>query len=76
MFKGMCENGGEDNNNDNLNNQGEENEILNELIIVSEVLNCIKRLKNNKACGMDNILNEFLKTSHDVMINIFVKLFN
>jgi hypothetical protein len=76
MFKGMCENGGEDNNNNNLNNQEEENEILNELITVSEVLNCIKRLKNNKACGMDNILNEFLKTSHGVMINIFVKLFN
>ena len=32
-------------------------------MIADEVLKCIKKLKNNKSCGYDGILNEFLKTS-------------
>ena len=32
-------------------------------ISADEVLKCIKKLKNNKSCGYDGILNEFLKTS-------------
>ena len=33
-------------------------------------------LKNNKSCGTDFILNEFLKNSCQKMLPIFVKLFN
>ena len=40
------------------------------------MIRAIKRLKNNKACGLDNILNEFLKASCIKLIRVFVKLFN
>ena len=46
------------------------------MFTAEEVRNCIHKLKNNKACGLDLILNEFLKHSEDCMISIYVKLFN
>jgi hypothetical protein len=33
-------------------------------------------LKNNKACGGDMILNEFLKHAADKLMPVFVKIFN
>ena len=36
----------------------------------------IKSLKNNKSHGIDNILNEHLKTSTSQMLPIYVTLFN
>ena len=41
-----------------------------------EVRKAIHKLKNNKACGLDLILNEFIKHSGDCMISVYVKLFN
>ena len=38
-----------------------------------EVKKSIQKLKKNKACGNDQVLNEFLKSSYDSMIK---KLFN
>ena len=52
------------------------NDLLDNLISDNEVLYCIKKLKNNKASGLDNIANEFLKTSAVKMLGIYVKLFN
>jgi hypothetical protein len=46
------------------------------MITTAEVENCIKKLKNNKACGADHILNEFLKASVNVTVKIVTKLFN
>ena len=40
-------------------------------------MRAIKSLKNNKSCGNDLILNEFLKYAESKMLNIFVsKCFN
>ena len=36
----------------------------------------IKKLKNNKACGTDQIRNEFLKNSSPKAIEIVTKIFN
>ena len=36
----------------------------------------VKGLKNNKAYGVDMILNEFIKNTIDIMCPIYVKLFN
>ena len=36
----------------------------------------VNKLKNNKAVGIDRILNEFIKCSIDIMIPLYVKLFN
>jgi hypothetical protein len=44
-------------------NNAVENAKLNDEITIDEALKCIKRLKNNKSCGYDGILNEFLKAS-------------
>ena len=41
-----------------------------------EIMYCIENLKNNKAAGEDVIINEFLKTTSDTLINVYVKLFN
>ena len=35
-------------------------------------MDCILKLKNNKARGQDIIINEFLKSTKDKMINIYM----
>jgi len=68
---------------ENVENTGEnidveENSIneLNSEITIEEVEQCVKNLKNNKASGIDKILNEHIKTTFSKMKHIFVKLFN
>ena len=43
---------------------------LENYISADEVLKCIKKLKNNKSCGYDGILNEFLNTSSKLLIAV------
>ena len=43
---------------------------------LDNILKAIAKLKNNKACGLDIILNEYLKISVDVLAPLLVKLFN
>ena len=50
--------------------------MLNEPFTEIEVKKAIKTLKNNKCRGIDLILNEFIKNSPDILIEILVKLFN
>ena len=45
-------------------------------IKTSEVIKCIKLLKNKKAAGLDGILNEMIKYSQSCLIPIYTKLFN
>ena len=58
---------------DQINNLNEE---INCEISKEEILNCIKKLKNNKACGDDFIIYEYIKCTSDQFIDIYVKLFN
>ena len=53
-----------------------ENEAINQPFTEEEVSKQIKRLKNDKAAGIDNILNEFLKASPEKLITVITKLFN
>ena len=39
-------------------------------------MKAIKELKCNKAHGIDGVLNEYIKYTADLMIDIWVKLFN
>ena len=41
-----------------------------------EILENINKLKNNKAAGVDQICNEYIKNTKDIMIGIYEKLFN
>ena len=70
--------GDENTNEDGLNIHIDEesDEILNSHITVAEILKCIKSLKTNKACPSDQIINEFLKSTTEIMLPIYVSLFN
>ena len=49
---------------------------INGKITADEILKSIKDLKTEKACGDDNINNEYIKSSAYLLIPIYVKLFN
>ena len=53
-----------------------ENVEINKPFTLSEIKQVIKKLKNEKACGIDNIKNEYLKNCPDNVVNIIVDLFN
>ena len=57
-----------------LNN--ENNEEINQIISENEILQAVKTLKNNKSPGVDDIVNEQIKTTVSYMLPIYVKLFN
>ena len=50
--------------------------ILNDDITIYELEFAISKLKLNKSCGMDGILNEFIKRSTPSVKNVMLKLFN
>ena len=52
------------------------NQILNSKITVEEIYLRVKDLKNGKACGMDTILNEFIKATFNKLKLLYVELFN
>ena len=76
MFKNLNDINTEETENAEVEDREEENAFLNQTITKEEVMKCLKKLKKNKACGLDNIVNEFLKSSSDVIIEVLVKLFN
>lgn len=51
-------------------------EMLNCNITEDEILRCVKKLKNGKCSGLDNIINEYIKISAPELTPIYVKLFN
>ena len=52
------------------------NKILNSKITAEEIFLRVKELKNGKACGTDDILNEFIKSTFNEMKLVYVDLFN
>ena len=54
----------------------QENSDLNKNFSINEIQSNIKNLKNNKACGIDNIRNEFLKYAPAPLIKFICDLFN
>lgn len=64
----------------NMNYEEVENDELNEEINTSisenEILQAVKNLKNNKSSGVDDIVNEQIKTTISYMLPIYHKLFN
>ena len=78
FFKNLNEN---NDNNDVQDNEinidiTDDDEILNSSITEGEILNCINSLKNNKAVANDNIINEYIKSSKNIMIPIYISFFN
>ena len=50
--------------------------LLDTLIKEKEIFNCISKLKNNKAFGLDSIRNEMLKAGATILMPCMNKLFN
>ena len=50
--------------------------IINHRITKSEVKKAIKKLKNGKSAGEDNIINDVLKTGEFCLVDSIVKLLN
>ena len=49
---------------------------INEDFCQSDIRNIVSDLNNNKSQGVDQILNEFIKSTIDLLCPIYVKLFN
>jgi hypothetical protein len=50
-------------------------DILNGDITEDEVLNAIKNLKNGKAAGIDDFVNEYFKYSQSINRNVYIFFF-
>jgi hypothetical protein len=51
------------------------NEEINFSITQEEILRCIKKLTNNKACGEDYAVNEYIKSTSDLFLPTYEKIF-
>lgn len=61
---------------DNIENEDEIIRILDRDISEDEILTAVKNLKNNKAPGDDELVNEYIKSTVTQFLHIYVKLFN
>ena len=52
------------------------NDFLNGVITADEIIKVIKKAKNNKSPGEDLIINEYIASTLDIMIDVYVYLFN
>ena len=64
----------EDFDSNNISVEGDEE--LNKEFTHDEIIKLINNLKNNKSCGIDNVINEFIKFSPNEFKALLVKLFN
>ena len=60
----------------NLTPDIENSNELNQPITESKIISAVKSLKNNKSPGLDNIINEHVKSTLHIMVPIYIKLFN
>ena len=66
----------ESNSENSTNDCNPDNMYLNNDFTVEEIIVAINNLKTNKACGMDQLINEFFKCSSYRIAPILCKLFN
>ena len=48
--------------------------ILNKSITEEQIRTCISKLKNHKAPGVDNIINEYIKTTKDILMPVYIRV--
>lgn len=51
------------------------NSLINDPVTADKILEVVKTIKNNKWPGPDAVVNEYIKTSINIMIPLYVKLF-
>ena len=52
------------------------NDELNKAFTENEVIKCMKKMKNGKSAGLDNVYPEFIKYISDSLIKVITKFFN
>ncbi len=52
------------------------NDAINEPFTLCEIKHAIKKMKNNKSCGADNMINEYFKHCQPECLHIIVDFFN
>ena len=62
--------------NDNFNGDDAIFEELDANITESEVKACIKKLKRDKSCGSDSLLNEYFLEARDILLSHLTEIFN
>jgi hypothetical protein len=50
--------------------------LLDASITEQEIRKAVKKMKNCKSCGIDNVSNEYIKASLDLLMPVYVHLFN
>ena len=58
------------------NSSIDDENILNKPITEEEIRTCISKLKNHKAPGIDNIINEYITTTEDILMPVYIRVFN
>ena len=53
-----------------------EESYLNSEITVDEIAQAIRNIKNKKATGLDRIANEYIKSTSNLFLPVYHKLFN
>lgn len=76
FFKVLNENEGAETCDNIINQSDTVNELLNSPITREEIVNSINSLKNNKASGYDNVMNEHIKTTMSNFLPLYENLFN
>ena len=71
-----CANNNNPENRNIIYNSEKVHEFLDKPFTEEEIQRLIRKLKNGKSSGEDNILNEFLKNSSHRCLELYVKLFN
>ena len=71
----FCENNNHHNATNNINEPRPYHELDRE-IEENEILEAIDKLKNAKACGLDSIANEYIKVTKNLLLSLYVKIFN
>ena len=54
----------------------DDEELLNSSITEGEIRVCIKSLKNNKSSSNDNVINEYIKSTSEILLPTYVSFFN
>lgn len=50
--------------------------MINDPVTAEKILEIVKTIKNNKSPGSNTVVNEYIKSSINTMIPLYVKLFN
>ena len=53
-----------------------DNSMFNKEVTEDHVFKCISKLKNNKAAGTDNVIDQYIKSTKHILCLLYVKLFN